>query len=136
MFLTAVCGVSAHVPYRYVFVSESKTWTEAQSYCRQTYTDLATINTMEEMRKLNETVPDKLGMVWIGLRNVTWQWSLQDGTIYNEGTSYKNWNNGEPNSKGKKNCVEMDEDGKWNDEDCSKQNHFVCFEGKILETYM
>ncbi|KAI4890375.1 hypothetical protein NFI96_021530, partial [Prochilodus magdalenae] len=133
----AVCGVSAHVPHRYHFINQRKTWSEAQSYCRQTYTDLATINTMEEMRKLSNTVPDKLGMVWIGLRNVTWQWALQDGTIYKEGTSYKNWNNGEPNSNGKKNCVEMDKDGKWNDEDCSsKQNHFVCFEGGNTNKYM
>ncbi|XP_072514075.1 putative C-type lectin domain family 20 member A [Salminus brasiliensis] len=56
---SAVCGVSPYVPHRYHFVNESKTWTEAQSYCRRTYTDLATINNMEQMKKLNDTLKDK-----------------------------------------------------------------------------
>ncbi|KAI4875892.1 hypothetical protein NFI96_005369, partial [Prochilodus magdalenae] len=81
----AVCGASSLVPYRYHFVSESKTWTEAQNYCRQTYTDLATINTMEEMKNLNATLEDKpSSFVWIGLvRGDTgkWQWSLADGDL-------------------------------------------------------
>ncbi|KAI4881802.1 hypothetical protein NFI96_016440 [Prochilodus magdalenae] len=141
MFLTAVCGVSAHVPHRYVFVSESKTWTEAQNYCRQTYTDLATINTMEEMKKLNATLKDKpSSSVWIGLaRRDTgkWQWSLADGGFYSEGGVYRNWESGEPNNiGGKEFCVAMyhGSAGKWFDDGCDNTYTFVCYDEKKTNT--
>ncbi|KAI4894690.1 hypothetical protein NFI96_031585 [Prochilodus magdalenae] len=142
LFLTAVCGVSAHVPHRYVVVSESKTWTEAQNYCRQTYTDLATINTMEEMKKLSATLNDKpSSSVWIGLsRGGTgkWQWSLADGGFYSEGGAYRNWNSGEPdNAKGKGNefCVGMFKDkGTWFDVSCDGPFTFVCYDEKKTNT--
>uniref|UniRef100_A0AAR2LLC3 C-type lectin domain-containing protein n=1 Tax=Pygocentrus nattereri TaxID=42514 RepID=A0AAR2LLC3_PYGNA len=129
----SVCGLSAYVPHQYHLVNESNTWTEAQSYCRQTYTDLATINSMNEMKKLADTLKGQSLRVWIGLEKVTWQWSLQDGMVYREGQSYSNWNTGEPNSKAEEEtCVQM-YSGSWNDEYCSHLCPFVCFEGKNLE---
>ncbi|KAI4899425.1 hypothetical protein NFI96_029373, partial [Prochilodus magdalenae] len=140
-FFSAVCGVSAHVPYRYVFVSESKTWTEAQNYCRQNYTDLATINTMEEMKKLSATLNDKpSSSVWIGLsRGGTgkWLWSLADGGFYSEGGAYRNWNSGEPdNAVGRKEfCVGMFKDsGTWFDVLCDGPYTFVCYDEKKTNT--
>ncbi|KAI4877371.1 hypothetical protein NFI96_033854, partial [Prochilodus magdalenae] len=132
----AVCGVSALVPYRYHFVSESKTWTEAQNYCRQTYTDLATINTIEEMKNLNATLKGKLSSsVWIGLvRGDTgkWQWSLADGDLYSEGHTYRNWSTGEPNNAGgNENCVLMNRSsGTWIDARCDDINAHMCYDGK------
>ncbi|XP_036420699.1 macrophage mannose receptor 1-like isoform X2 [Colossoma macropomum] len=129
--LSAIYGLSAYVPHRYHFVNENKTWIEAQSYCRQTYTDLATINNMDKMKKVTEIVKDKSAKVWIGLEKVTWQWSLQDGTVYREGQSYSNWNTGEPNSNaGEEMCVHIYGVGSWNDEYCSCLLPFVCFEEK------
>ncbi|KAL7846166.1 hypothetical protein AOLI_G00243580 [Acnodon oligacanthus] len=115
----AVCGVSASVPYQYHFVNENKKWTEAQSYCRQTYTDLATINSMEEMKDLSATLIDKArNHVWIGLEKGStgkWQWSLAEGNFHSEGVAYRNWSPGEPNNGGGKEiCAAMKKtQGTW-----------------------
>ncbi|KAI4887591.1 hypothetical protein NFI96_032416, partial [Prochilodus magdalenae] len=141
VFLTAVCGVSAHVPYRYVIVNKSRTWTEAQNHCRQTYTDLATINTLEEMKKLNASLKDKpSSSVWIGLsRGGTgkWLWSLADGGFYSEQDTYRNWGTGEPNNAvGRKEfCVGMFKDsGTWFDVLCDGPYTFVCYDEKKTNT--
>ncbi|KAL7853040.1 hypothetical protein SRHO_G00188250 [Serrasalmus rhombeus] len=152
-FSSAVCGASAYVPRQYVFVNESKTWTEAQSYCRQTYTDLATISNMEEMKKLNSTL-NKLknapnSSVWIGLKKGVagkWLWSLADENFYRGGDTYRNWWSGEPNNGGNRDeyCVAMYNkgggwfywliDGKWFDIQCKAPYSFVCYNEKKTST--
>ncbi|XP_017542522.1 macrophage mannose receptor 1-like [Pygocentrus nattereri] len=143
--ISAVCGVSAYVPHRYHFVNESKNWTEAQSYCRQNYTDLATISKMEEMKKLNATLNEKArSFVWIGLdRGDTgkWLWSLADESFYKGEDTYRNWNSGEPNNLGRNQyCVAMNKEpgtinnGTWTDEECDKQYTFVCFDKNKTNT--
>ncbi|XP_064861130.1 macrophage mannose receptor 1-like [Oncorhynchus nerka] len=45
------------LPHQFHFVNLTKNWTEAQSFCRQNYTDLATIDEdMADMKKLNNTI--------------------------------------------------------------------------------
>ncbi|XP_037399660.1 macrophage mannose receptor 1-like [Pygocentrus nattereri] len=135
-----VCGVSAYVPHQYHFVNESKTWTEAQSYCRQNYADLVSINNMEEMKKLNATLKDTpRSLVWIGLEKGNtrkWQWSLAEGNVPSERDAYRNWSLGEPNnSGGKEFCVAMKKTvGTWLDDDCNTLRKFMCYDEKKTNT--
>ncbi|XP_046694185.1 macrophage mannose receptor 1-like isoform X2 [Silurus meridionalis] len=132
----SVCGVTAYIPHRYHFVNENKTWSEAQTYCRDNYTDLATISNMDEMKKLNITLKkEPATLAWIGLKSESvgeWKWSLADQTFYRDGDTYRNWSSGEPNNAKKiEFCVMMSrKDGSWLDEKCEDGLCFVCYDGK------
>ncbi|CAB1460145.1 unnamed protein product [Pleuronectes platessa] len=54
--LSGCLTISTCLRHQYHFVSDAKTWSEAQNYCRARYTDLATIENTEEMKKLNDSV--------------------------------------------------------------------------------
>ncbi|KAI5616069.1 macrophage mannose receptor 1 isoform X2, partial [Silurus asotus] len=140
--LTVVCGVTAYIPHHYHFVNENKTWSEAQTYCRDKYTDLATISNMDEMKKLNITLRKETAtLAWIGLKSESvgeWKWSLADQTFYRDGDTYRNWSNTEPNNaKGKEFCVMMSRrDGSFLDENCDDKLCFVCYDEKQSTRYI
>ncbi|XP_063048674.1 macrophage mannose receptor 1-like, partial [Engraulis encrasicolus] len=83
-------------------VKEEKTWAAAQQYCRENFTDLATIDNMTQMREIKREMQDAgVGegwRVWIGLKyggSLKWQWSLADEGFYGENeTEFRNWNTG------------------------------------------
>ncbi|XP_039456739.1 macrophage mannose receptor 1-like [Oreochromis aureus] len=66
------------------FIDNKKKWREAQSYCREHHTDLAS-----GAEQLNEAVSKFKSsdepLLWIGLFRDTWRWS--DGSNY----SYRHW---------------------------------------------
>uniref|UniRef100_A0A8C7DJ09 C-type lectin domain-containing protein n=1 Tax=Oncorhynchus kisutch TaxID=8019 RepID=A0A8C7DJ09_ONCKI len=107
----------------YHYVSNPKTWTEAQRYCREKYTDMATIENMEDMKRLINTIDSGYnGSVWIGLEKgdiMVWQWSLANRDYYGEeGTGFRKWSEGEPdNGMGRveEECAAMNENGQWQD---------------------
>uniref|UniRef100_A0A673ID32 C-type lectin domain-containing protein n=1 Tax=Sinocyclocheilus rhinocerous TaxID=307959 RepID=A0A673ID32_9TELE len=120
--------------FSYHFVNESKTWTEAQRYCRQNYTDLATIDNMEEMNRLINTVNGTYNdSAWIGEYDdvSSWRWSLEDNDFYQEGErDFRNWYHEPDNSGGNQLCVYMNYNGKWYDMSCDNTLPFVCYDGK------
>ncbi|XP_026209194.1 putative C-type lectin domain family 20 member A [Anabas testudineus] len=118
--------------YVYHFIGENKTWDEAQQYCREKYTDLATVSNMtdmERLRKSTETLTD----AWIGLHsypgkdNRTWYWSLP-GLEFSE--TQTRWDSGEPNDKGENNHLEncVMKNQKWNDYCCYGKLKFICYD--------
>ncbi|XP_058236218.1 macrophage mannose receptor 1-like isoform X2 [Hemibagrus wyckioides] len=139
LFFSVSC-IEAYIPHRYNFVNENKTWSEAQTYCRVKYTDLATINNMREIKKLNHTLmKENAKKAWIGLQREgpgKWQWSLAEQTFYRDGDTYRNWHSGEPNGGvAYQFCAEMyTNDGKWNDHNCVALNPFICYEEKNEST--
>ncbi|KAI4875619.1 hypothetical protein NFI96_008201 [Prochilodus magdalenae] len=126
-------GISSASARQYHFVNESKTWTEAQRYCRENHTDLATIDNMEEMDMIINTVNGSYsGLAWIGLYDDldSWRWSLDDDSFYMEGErDYRGWKHEPDNNGGKELCVLMSS-GTWFDIPCDTHNTFVCYDGR------
>ena len=108
----------------FVYVSSSKSWSDARAYCRANYYDLASIHSASENAEVDALCS---GRCWIGgsdaAREDTWTWS--DGTVWD----YENWDSGEPNDSWYtygEDHLEMYSDGTWNDDDDSVKKPFVC----------
>ncbi|XP_071766894.2 L-selectin-like [Centroberyx gerrardi] len=114
--LLSVLGAVHHcLGHKYYFIRIKKNRKDAQSYCRANYTDLATVDNMEDMNALANLVEGFTGRAWIGLYDETknWMWSLSDKSYYNaEEEEFRNWSPGEPNNyHSKQHCVVMYESG-------------------------
>ncbi|XP_049459415.1 macrophage mannose receptor 1 [Epinephelus fuscoguttatus] len=108
---------------------EGYTWPNARHYCQSFMTELASIHSRAEVefiRNLNHT---KYHNIWIGLtrdRNFGWGWTDRTSV------GFLNWAPGEPNAAfhpgdvAEENCVEMYEDGRWNDNNCLQKRGFIC----------
>ncbi|XP_031440811.1 lymphocyte antigen 75-like [Clupea harengus] len=121
------------VPRHFIFVNKTKSWTEAQSYCRETYTDLATITNMEDMRMVRESGEGDNKHVWIGLyqtANPSWKWSLAEEGFYGPGEAdFTDWKPNEPNNLDTEKCTVLTTEGQWNNVDCKTKRPFVCYKG-------
>lgn len=119
-------------------MSEPKNWRDAQTFCKDKFTDLATVDTKEDMDKIVQLTQygGFSGEVWIGLYMDTWRWSLNQSSFYGEGEmGYRDWHSGEPqNSGGEECCVEI-WDRKWNDFPCRGVLHFVCYDGEFKQCH-
>uniref|UniRef100_A0A1L8DQ22 Putative c-type lectin n=1 Tax=Nyssomyia neivai TaxID=330878 RepID=A0A1L8DQ22_9DIPT len=121
-----------------VFVSKmKKNWFDAKDYCLNKGYTLATVKSAKENGELTnvlKTMPVATH-TWIGgirhpqENNFRWE----DTQKQIDSTVYTNWEQGEPNNgRGVEFCIEYWNDvtkkieWKWNDNDCKKEQIFVC----------
>ncbi|KAK6469596.1 snaclec coagulation factor IX/factor X-binding protein subunit B3-like [Huso huso] len=103
-------------------------WSEAQSYCREKHTDLATVRSQNEaVQLLNIAGASLNAAAWIGLyRDDTqnWQWSNSDDVIYSNWTAELF-------------CASVNSIGEWRDLLCQEKNPFMCYKetSNITERY-
>ncbi|MEQ2179956.1 hypothetical protein GOODEAATRI_030657 [Goodea atripinnis] len=71
LFLMGQCCFSDCQLYEYLYIKEEKTWTEAQQYCREKHTDLATVSNMTDMKRLLNISAGGMKDAWIGLYDPT-----------------------------------------------------------------
>lgn len=100
-------------------------WTDAQRFCRASFTDLATI--LDPASNAAAQQGWWKGKFWIGLYNTSWRWSLgnQDASL-----NYTNW---APNELGPGSCVTVSDSGLWSVRDCAVLNMFFCYSGEYLD---
>lgn len=117
----------------YYFVSELKTFTEAQLYCRATYTDLVTIENTDDLDTLQIDQVTYTG-AWIGLMQTGlfhWHWALADRRLYKDGEiKYRNWAQFEPDDGLNQDCVIMTYKGLFQNTNCLDIFNFICYDGE------
>ncbi|KAF1372765.1 hypothetical protein PFLUV_G00252240 [Perca fluviatilis] len=141
MAASGLSAVSSQAGRQYYFFYEPKNMTEAKTYCREKYTDLATVDSMEDVKTLNKMANSSKMFypgyptyynyrAWIGLYDDvnSWRWSLTNTSFYKPGeTEFRRWQTGEPNNEfSKEHCTQMGVDGKWNDISCDSSMKAVC----------
>uniref|UniRef100_A0A3Q4I507 C-type lectin domain-containing protein n=1 Tax=Neolamprologus brichardi TaxID=32507 RepID=A0A3Q4I507_NEOBR len=108
-----------------------KTWTEAQSYCREHFTDLVTIYNSNINQLLLSMTPRINALVRIGLYDdrYSWKWSMEEKLLYVGIThEFLIWANGQPDCvNAKEYCVALQGQTQMNDRPCGDSYPFLCY---------
>uniref|UniRef100_A0A3B4B822 C-type lectin domain-containing protein n=1 Tax=Periophthalmus magnuspinnatus TaxID=409849 RepID=A0A3B4B822_9GOBI len=114
--ILALSALSNGGPRGFHLFRERKTWSEAQTFCRENYVDLATIETEEEFSIVVEMIRNLNIYPWIGLYDdyTSWRWSL-DGKYLEH-------------------CAEISGEV-LNDVNCGALKYPVCYDGEFTSKY-
>ncbi|MEQ2201192.1 hypothetical protein XENOCAPTIV_008823 [Xenoophorus captivus] len=119
--LLAVCDLQSNQTIQqFRYVGLMKNWNDAQTYCRERFSDLATIQNSANSTKARQAAGTS--KFWIGLFNGTWKWS-EDRTR----SLFTRWSSSEP---GGGNCVTVSKYGSWSTNDCEELHLFLCYHGE------
>ncbi|KAK2817800.1 hypothetical protein Q7C36_021733 [Tachysurus vachellii] len=109
---------------KYVFINNNMSWYDAQTYCREKYTDLVSVRNQTENEEIMRVI--KGSDIWIGLFNDSWNWSDQRNSTFRYRRSDK--------PSGSLNCAAVSESEQryWTDVDCTEKLPFICHENKLI----
>ncbi|KAJ8290076.1 hypothetical protein GJAV_G00008450 [Gymnothorax javanicus] len=130
------CFLISGLSSQYHFVNDQKNWTEAQMYCREQFSDLASIDNIDGILKIKEAAQNNFtAKAWIGLERgnlFKWHWSLADRTFHRDREfEFRNWKKGETENDRIERCAAMyPRNGTWFDDNCNNKRHFICLQGK------
>ncbi|KAI4790303.1 hypothetical protein KUCAC02_034709 [Chaenocephalus aceratus] len=113
--------------YEYHLIQEGKTWEEARSYCREKYTDLATVSDMRDVERLTNS--PQTTDAWIGLHSISstersWHWSLPGVEFKESETEW--WTSQPDNGTTEENCVVI-KGQQWYTYPCKNHVGFICY---------
>ncbi|XP_046706393.1 lymphocyte antigen 75-like [Silurus meridionalis] len=119
--------------HKYYLIKTNVTWQAAQNYCRETYDDLATVETdLDWLILKKELAAQGLNdVVWVGLYNDSdsWRWAFNDIPMKN---TFSHWNTEQPdNLGGNQACCLSGPLGYWWDYTCTLLFPFICFNANI-----
>ncbi|KAM7418929.1 hypothetical protein PAMA_016177 [Pampus argenteus] len=126
IFLPFLCTAIEGFVGKHLYFPLSKSWHDAQAYCREQHTDLSFVGSKSDEDKLRTASGTNPLKGWIGLyrdpNNITlWKWS---GGGY---ITYQNWASGQPdNFRNTESHGHIFSDGKWNDADKTQTMPFYC----------
>uniref|UniRef100_A0A667WCD6 C-type lectin domain-containing protein n=1 Tax=Myripristis murdjan TaxID=586833 RepID=A0A667WCD6_9TELE len=108
----------------YTFINEHLSWKDAQAYCREHHTDLATIETAQESHEVVSKKP--AGSIWFGLYRVAWSWSDRSWS------AFRPWSSGQPDNFGlRQHCAAVSlHNALYYDKNCQIKLPFFCHGGK------
>ncbi|XP_060769842.1 secretory phospholipase A2 receptor-like [Neoarius graeffei] len=108
---------SSKVP-KYHLILESKTWYEAQRYCRRNYTDLVSIRNEQQNEEVKTEGSKSNTPFWIGLLCDDWHWSDEGKPACGNRETGQHQN---PNE-----CIKLRE-GKWHSAQCDNTHYALCY---------
>lgn len=115
LFFSGLVPVLVSVPRKFYLIQQTMTWNDAQTYCRTNHQDLVTIESADDVAKLNKLGPSG----WVGLY-LNWRWSDGNKALVNP----KFWSNGTSgNSLG---CGIINLNGWWSAA-CNTTRFFLCY---------
>ncbi len=117
---TLSCGLKVRGNSAYLSCGGTRTFAEADEFCRSVGGTLAHINTFEENALLAAGLPAPAWFLMDNLDDGTWKAGSAAAVFFN-------WAEGEPNnSGGSENCGVLAASGFWNDVSCTSTQRTLC----------
>lgn len=111
LFIAGICPITL-ISSDFYLITQSKSYSDAKTHCRDFYGDLATVHNLSDMNNLISLPSNVTIRAWIGLKNGrVWIWHspIRNHRITVE-MGVRRWT----------------ERGEWFDSDCTARRSFIC----------